>query len=204
MFLATGSSLDLMQFLQILSWILIPILLLAVILTVYFHYHKKNSGRVDISAEDKLIKGSPELVGYTRGDGEYICFDHSPLISEYKNRLTLTHARFAALHKDFEKLENRYQALAGFAITQFSNKKESFMKTMHDQLPRQLQAEVEKIAGQYAAEKAELVTKLEQLNQCFKNLEEENNMLQDLVSLRNATELEKAISLHAGRKKTSC
>lgn len=183
MFLATGSSFDFMQFLQILCWILLPALLLAVILTVFLHYRKKRIEKAEEETEEALVMGSPEMVGYTKGDGEYICFDHSPLISEYKNRLSFTHARFTALRHDFEKLESRYTALAGYAIAHFKNKNAALMENTNEEMPRQLREEIDRIVAQYKAEKDELQTRLEQLNQSFKSLEDENQSLQDQVNI---------------------
>ncbi len=192
MFLATGVSFDFMQFLQIISWILIPVLFLAVVLTIFFHYRRKKLEDPVIDPIQKLMVGSPELVGYTKGDGEFVCFDHSPLISEYKNRLTLTHARFTALHHDFEKLESRYQSMAGYAIAHFKNKNESLMKSA-EKLPRQLQEEIDRLAAKYTSEKEEMTAKLDQLNQAFKSLEEENKLLQDQLAIQNASGQEKDV-----------
>ena len=48
MLLATGSTFDFMQFLQIISWILIPALVIAVSVTIFFHYRKKKEKGEDI------------------------------------------------------------------------------------------------------------------------------------------------------------
>ncbi len=191
MFLATGSSFDFMQFLQILCWILVPALLLAVMATIFFHYRKRQAARKEEESGEALVMGSPEIVGYTKGDGEYICFDHSPLISEYKNRLTFTHARFAALRHDFEKLEIRYAALADYTAARFKAKNLPDMESLNEQLPRPIKKEVDKILAQYRSEKDELHANLAQLNQSFKSLEEENQLLQDQLNLTTVSGEEK-------------
>ncbi len=192
MFLATGASFDFMQFLQIISWILIPVLFLAIALTIFFHYRRKKLDEPVIDPLQKLMLGSPELVGYTKGDGEFVCFDHSPLISEYKSQLTLSHARFTALHHDFEKLESRYRSMAGYAVAHFKNKNERLMKSQ-EKLPRQLQEEIDQLGAQHKSEKEEMLAKLEQLNQAFKSLEEENKLLQDQLAIQNASGWEKDV-----------
>lgn len=192
MFLATGASFDFMQFLQIISWILIPVLFLAIALTIFFHYRRKKLDEPVIDPIQKLMLGSPELVGYTKGDGEFVCFDHSPLISEYKSQLTLSHARFTALHHDFEKLESRYRSMAGYAVAHFKNKNERLMKSQ-EKLPRQLQEEIDQLGAQHKSEKEEMLAKLEQLNQAFRSLEEENKLLQDQLAIQNASGWEKDV-----------
>lgn len=189
MLLATGSSFDFMQFLQILCWILIPVFILASLLTIIMHYRKKKKEKAEMEdQEEKWLKATPELVGYTKGDGEFICFDHSPLIRDFKNKLTYNHARYTALRHDFDKLESRYQSLALYAIANFRNKKIPDMENNQEQMPRQMQVELDKLAAQLKAEKDELQAGLEQMNRSFKELEEENGSLQDQVSLQTASE----------------
>ena len=83
MLLATGSAFDFVKFIQILCWIILPVLFLAVLLTIFLHYRKKKIEKAEAgNGDEEFIDGSPELLGYTKGDGEYVFFDHSSLISE--------------------------------------------------------------------------------------------------------------------------
>src|SRR5258706_16432460 len=104
MLLVTGPAPEFIKFIQILCWIVIPVLAFIVLVTAFFHYRKKRKEWDDdsdkSSKEDMLMQASPEQVGYTNGDGKYILFDHSNLVREYKSRLTYNHARVTALERD--------------------------------------------------------------------------------------------------------
>lgn len=186
MLLATGSSFDFVQFFQILCWIVIPAFLITALIAVYLHYKKQKKEAADEEDEEKLLSATPELVGYTKGDGEFVCFDHSSLISEYKNRLSYNHARYTALRHDFEKLEEKYAGLASYAILNFSNKNSTDMEQPYDQMPQQMQEEVQRISDQYKQEKEELLARLQQMNQAYTSLEEENESLSEQLKLQSA------------------
>ncbi|MFC0774896.1 hypothetical protein [Terrimonas alba] len=183
--LATGSSFDFVQFFQILCWIVIPAFLITALVTVYLHY-KKRKKETAIDEEEKLLSASPELVGYTKGDGEFVCFDHSPLISEYKKRLSFNHARYSALRHDFEKLEEKYAGLASYAVINFSNKNSIDMEYPYEQMPQQMQEEIQRVSDRYSQEKEELLARLQQMNQAYTSLEEENESLSEQLKLRSA------------------
>jgi chromosome segregation ATPase len=165
---------------------------LAVVLTVFLHHRKRKLENTAMSeGGEKLLLATPELVGYTKGDGEYICFDHSPLISQYKQRLSYNHARYAALRHDFEKLEHRFSDLVSYASVHFKNKKKLGMENTPDQIPQPLQEEIDKLAAQYRKEKEELHASLERMNQSYKSLEDENQSLLDQVKMQTASGEEK-------------
>jgi len=196
MLLAIGPSFEFIKFLQVLGWIFLPVSFTAVLITVLLHYRKKRSGIVHSGdEEEKLIQSSPELLGYTRGDGEYVFFDHSPLISEYKKSLTYNHARYTALRHDFDKLKTKYAALTGYAIATFNHNKTNNMENTYEHLSQPLQNEIARLSATYKVEKEELGSKLAHLAQSFKTLEAENQTLQDLVDMQTATDDEKINSL---------
>src|SRR5688572_15719174 len=98
MWLAAGSSFELIKFIQILSWIIMPVLLLCVAVTVFLHYRRKKQNEAGINPDDNensFILASPERFNHSIQDGEYVYFDHSALIREYKNRMFYNHARYA-------------------------------------------------------------------------------------------------------------
>ena len=174
MLLAIEPSFEFVRFLQVLGWIILPMALVALIITVILHYRKKRSGNISSdNDEEKLILASPEQLGYTRGDGEYVFFDHSALISEYKKRLSYNHARYTSLRHDFDKLQVRYTDLASFAATNFTDKKAMNVEYTYEQTPQPLQEELA------AAEKTELLSKLGQVMLLLKTLEAENKALHD-------------------------
>jgi DNA repair exonuclease SbcCD ATPase subunit len=196
MLLATGPSFEFLKFLQILGWIILSVSLVALILTMILHYRKKRS-RISVSVdnEQKLIQGSPELLGYTKGDGEYVFFDHSALIRDYKSRLTYNHARYAALRHDFDKLQDEYADLAVYTGTKFTHHKITHMENTYEQMPQPLHDEIAKLSATYKIEKEELRAKFEQMNQSIKALETENQSLQDQVNMQTSTDDEKAVIL---------
>jgi ABC-type Na+ efflux pump permease subunit len=193
MLLATGSAFDFVKFIQILCWIILPVLLLAVLLTVFLHFRKKKFEKAEAENEDEeFMNASPELLGYTKGDGEYVFFDHSSLISEYKKRLSYNHARYTALHHDFEKLETKYAMLASYATTELINKKNSNMENVQDSMPQNMETEINKMTEDYTAEKKELLTRLEQMRNSYQNLEHEHELLLERVHTGTMTEGERS------------
>jgi chromosome segregation ATPase len=204
MLLAVGPSFEFVKFLQVLGWIVLPVSLIAVIITIILHYRKKKSGIIHSeNEEEKLLQSSPELLGYTRGDGEYVFFDHSSLIGEYKSRLSYNHARYAALRHDFEKLQTKHTDLSSYITTQFIHNKTKNMENTYEQMPHALREEIAKVAATYKVEKEELLSKLEQMNYSFKTLEAENQSLQDQVNVQTAPDNEKAIILNRWKEENT-
>ena len=204
MLLATGSAFDFVKFIQILFWIILPVFFLAVLLTVFFHYRKKKIENAEAENRDEeFMKASPECLGYTKGDGEYVFFDHSSLISEYKNRLSFNHARYTALRHDFKKLEMKYANLASYTTAISINNKTTGMENTYDDMPKQMQEEIAKLSADYKAEKDEWLTRLEQMNQSYQNLEGENQLLRDQVNMQTASEEEKAVILNRWKEENS-
>ncbi len=188
MLLATGSAFDFVQFIQILCWIVLPVFVLASLLTVFLHYRKRKLEKAEASHSDEtFLHASPELLGYTKGDGEYVFFDHSSVINEYKKRLTFNHAKYTALQHDFEKLETRYTVLARYASS-IINTKNTDMENLHEKTPQQLEKEIDKMATNYAAEKKELVNRFEYLSKSYQNLEKEHEDLMEKVSREGITD----------------
>src|SRR5690349_19123462 len=164
MLLATGPSFEFIKVFQVLSWIILSIGLPCVLLTIFFHYRKKRLALNNSANTEDLIQASPELLGYTKGDGEYIFFDHSSLISEFKKKLTYNHARYTALRRDFEKLESRYTDLADYTLARHADKNNDEIIPGYRKLPGSLQKEITKFAAKFRSEKEQLVSKLEQVN----------------------------------------
>jgi len=194
MLLATGPSSEFIKFLQVLGWIILPVSFIAVVITVILHYRKKRSGIADSAEEEqKLIQSSPELLGYTKGDGEYVFFDHSSLIGKYKRRLSYNHARYTALKHDFDKLQSKYSDLTSYAVIKFSHNKTRNMENTYQHMSQPLQDEIAKLSAAYKVEKEELRSKLEHMNQSFKTLEAENQTLQDMVNMQTPPMMKKQL-----------
>lgn len=201
MLLATGPAFDFVKFVQILCWIILPVFLLAGLLTVFLHYRKKKREKAETPGDndESFMHASPELLGYTKGDGEYVFFDHSSLISGYKKRLSFNHARYTALHYDFEKLETKYAMLARYTAA-ITNKKNTNMENLRESMPRHVEKEINKMVIDYEAEKKELIGKLEQLNKSYQSLELEHESLLEKVSMETVTDEEKAAIINRWRE----
>ena len=159
MLLATGPSFEFVRLIQILCWILLPIGAVAMLITVLHHYlHKRKASRLSAVSDDDFLKASPELLGYTNGDGQYIFFDQSSVLAEYKRKLQYYHARYNALRHDFDKLELKYNALGTYATAKFMDPTVSEdIEVAYRQIPKALQKEIDNISAQHKAEKEELL-----------------------------------------------
>ena len=159
MLLATGPSFEFVRLIQILCWILLPVAAAAILLTVILHYRqKRKDSRLDSGSEEEFLKASPELLGYTNGDGEYIFFDQSSVLAEYKKKLMYYHARYTALRHDFDKLELKYDALGTYATAKFMDPTISEdVEVAYRQIPKALQKEIDNISAQHKAEQQELL-----------------------------------------------
>ena len=98
------------ELLQVLLLIVAVFLTAAFVITVIMHYRRKKSGEIEPDALQQIVACSPESTAYIIED-EYVLFDHSGLIKDYKTRLANNHARYNALKQDYEKLENKYNSL---------------------------------------------------------------------------------------------
>ncbi|HET6994328.1 MAG TPA: hypothetical protein VFI06_05055, partial [Chitinophagaceae bacterium] len=116
MLFVAGPTPEILRFIQVLCWIIVPLLIAALGVTAFLHYRnrKKDEGE-HAQMEGKLLESVSGLVGYTNGNGEYVVFDNSVLIQQYKNTLSYNHARYTALQHDFARMETKYAALALYA-----------------------------------------------------------------------------------------
>ena len=191
MLLAANPSFEFIRFMQILVWIILPVLLSAIALTIYFHYRRKRKvNRMAEESETNFILASPEQFSHSKQDGEYVFFDHSGLIREYKDRMFYNHARYAALRKDYAVLEAKYTSLAvdGRKSKSLVTSKKIYMKNQTEQLPV---VETVNVLDDFSVERKELADKLEQMARSYQRLEEENRFLQEQVSLQSAGDDEK-------------
>ncbi|HUR65209.1 MAG TPA: hypothetical protein VMZ03_02560 [Chitinophagaceae bacterium] len=96
---------------QVLLLIILPLLAFSMLATVLLHYGKKRK-KERVMCEESLhtyIAGSlPENFCYKTSNGEFIYLDHTGLLKEYRNKLSYSHARYAALQQDFKRLESGF------------------------------------------------------------------------------------------------
>ena len=183
MLLATGPSLEFVKLIQILCWILLPLGAAAMLVTIILHYlHKRKASRLAAISEEEFLKASPELLGYTNGDGEYIFFDQSTALAEYKRKLLYYHARYNALRHDYDKLELKYDALGSYATAKFMNPTISEdIEVAYRQIPKALQEEIAGVCAQHKTEKEELLKESQQaLNSSSEFIDSLKNELAEL------------------------
>jgi chromosome segregation ATPase len=111
MFLAVEPLAGFTELLQVLLLIVAVFLTAAFVITVIMHYRRKKNDEIEPDALQQIVASSPESTAYIIED-EYVLFDHSGLIKDYKTRLANNHARYNALKQDYEKLENKYNSLS--------------------------------------------------------------------------------------------
>lgn len=107
MLLSVAPFTELTMFIQGIVWIVLPLLLFSLLVTVLIHYGKKRK-RLDETEEKEIemdIGSSPENFCYKTGDGKFIFLDHTGLLREFKRKLSYSNARYAALKQDFGKLK---------------------------------------------------------------------------------------------------
>src|SRR6185503_7778284 len=165
MLLLAGPNPEFLKFIQILCWISLPAFISAALITLFLHYRKRKKGIpvAEIQTQETLALAFPRQLGYTNGNGEYVLFDHSDLMREYRDRLSYNHARYTALQSDFTAIETKYAALAKYAQTHFITPKQRPMENSREQLPKNLQADLKKLADEDAIERKELLEKLTHL-----------------------------------------
>lgn len=183
------------KFLQIISWIMLPVLLGIILVTIFLHYRrKKKTHESGQNMLDDILLSPGE--NDTAKTGAYVLFDHSGLIRQYRNKLSYNYAKYTALKHDFEKLERKYHALADTGKSRLVNLKNNDMENTPEQL-------MNKMADEYAAEKKELLTRLEQLDRSYKSLEAENESLLEQLGMQSATEGDKEIIVNRWKEENA-
>lgn len=195
MLLATGLLMEFAKFLKIISWIMLPVLLAIIAITIFFHYRRKR--KQDDNGQHKLDDVLSLAAGeHTSKPGAYVLFDHSGLIRQYKNKLSYNHAKYTALKHDFDKLERKYRAMVDAGKSRFVNLKNNDMENTPEQL-------MNKMADEYAAEKKELLARLEQLDRSYKSLEAENESLLEQLGMQSATDEDKEIIVNRWKEENA-
>lgn len=132
-----------------------------------------------MSPEDQFVD-SHESSGFKLGDDQYVLFDHSGLINEYKSRLVNNHARYAALRQDFEKLEDKYNSLLLTNETLTTSLKTNVMETNTNSAALAH-------AGNWQKERDELIARLDDANLQYEKLQKENESLLQQVKVGQTT-----------------
>ena len=167
--------------LQILLLIVSFFLVTAFVITVVLHYRRRKKVPEPVDVQ-QIVAASPETAQYKVED-EYILFDHSGLIRDYKAKLVKNHARYMALRQDFEQLEEKYNAVLQTGVTPLQTSKPIIMEQTLANNPNE-ETSVE-------TGKNDLQERLEKLNHAYKELENENVVLTEQLALACMGEEEK-------------
>lgn len=193
MLLTAGFLFEFSRFIQIISWIILPLAAAVVLITVYLHYRKKSKlsvAGID-DAKETLMLISP---GHKINDADYIYIDHSALFGEYEKRLACSHARYAALKQDFITLEEKY--ISVFQTTPvFSNKNNINMQ--HTDAPQQL------LQAEEPPNENNSMRQYDELSKTIQLLEKENRSLKEQLMLLTADDGEKTEIINRWKNESS-
>lgn len=183
LFLSDASLVIFLQFLQILLWIGIPALIIAMLITTVVHYRNKKRKSKN-EKEQRLI--------FENDGGAYSGYDDFSLLpqgvylpgSQHEVKGIIHHlfhskARYMAIRKDFEILNRKYQRLHVHIHQDSETIKNKTMETIQTDMQQTLHEQIESIKQQHEIEKKELYTELMQLTGAYENLEKDNNSLRD-------------------------
>jgi len=181
--LSDASLVIFLQFLQILLWIGIPALIIAMLITTVVHYRNKKRKSKN-EKEQRLI--------FENDGGAYSGYDDFSLLpqgvylpgSKDEIRGIIHHlfhskARYMAIRKDYEILNRKYERLHVTIDGDSNTIKNKTMETIHTDMQTTLHEQMESIKQQHEMEKKELYAELNQLTRAYENLEKDNNSLRD-------------------------
>jgi phosphate/sulfate permease len=117
MLLSAGSASEFLKVVQIVSWIVLPVLATVVAFTIYSHYRRKKKNRASALSADGALPAPATLAQLGKG-ADYVLFDHSGLVQQYHEKLCHSQAMYAALQHKFSALEIKCTAMAAFVLKQ--------------------------------------------------------------------------------------
>src|SRR5258705_6113106 len=110
----SGSVTELLQFfINVFAWLILPVLSITAGLTIILHYREKKKRKKDLPDQGEmnfLLKAEQSI--HKKDQGDYIIFDHTDLIQEYKHRQAYSHARCLVLQQDLSELRSKHHIKA--------------------------------------------------------------------------------------------
>ena len=164
------------QFLQIMLWIIVPIVVISVATTIIVHYRKKK--RIKSLTEEEIqldVKNSAESFCYKTLDGKLIYLDHTGLLKELRKKLSCSNAKFAALQHDFKKLKLMLTENGTSLNTELNINKKNSMENLENSNNHLLYDSIEKET---------LADQLTELKRSYTSLEAENISLLEQIGMR--------------------
>lgn len=174
MLLAAGSVSELLKVVQIVSWIVFPVLTIVIGCTVYFHYSKKKRNQAEALSASGM-QPAPATLARLSKDADYVLFDHTGLFDEYHKKLCHLQAMYASLQHKFSALEVKCTAMAVFAIGK---------EKMYDGVSAypSMKREVDQFVKKYNTEKRQMESSNMQLTHTCLTLQKENQLLRAQLS----------------------
>lgn len=172
-----------LQFLQILLWIGIPALVIAMLITTIVHYRNRKRKRKNEKEQQLKLENKGETYS---GYDDYSLLPQGVYLpgSPHEVKGIIHHlfhskARYMAIRKDFEILNRKYQKLHVHLHKDYETIKNKTMETIQTDMQQTLHEQIESIKQQQELEKKELYAELMQLTGAYENLEKDNNSLRD-------------------------
>lgn len=180
--LSDASAAIFLKFLQILLWIGIPAFVIAMLITTLIHYKNKRRKAKKQAGQSLIFENGKSFSGYDDFSlippGFYLPGSQQE-VKGIIHQLFHSNARYIAIRKDFEMLNEKYQRLHVNIHQHSETIKKETMETIQEDLQQTLQAQIQNIKQQHEIEKKELYAELTLLTKAFENLEKDNNSLQD-------------------------
>ncbi|HET6723077.1 MAG TPA: hypothetical protein VFH07_10020 [Chitinophagaceae bacterium] len=180
--LSDASAALFLKFLQILLWIGIPAFVIAMLITTLIHYKNKRKKARRQAEQSLIFENGKSFSGYDDfsliPSGFYLPGSQQE-VKGIIHQLFHSNARYIAIRKDFEMLNERYQRLHVNIHQHSETIKKETMETIQEDLQQTLQEQIQNIKQQHEIEKKELYAELTLLTKAFENLEKDNNSLQD-------------------------
>ena len=183
LFLSDASMVVFLQFLQILLWIGIPALVIAMLITTVVHYRNKKRKSKNEKRQRLIFENDG---GTYSGYDDFSLLPHGVYLpgTQHEVKGIIHHlfhskARYMAIRKDFEILNRKYQRLHVHIHQDSETIKNKTMETIQTDMQQTLHEQIESIKQQHEVEKKELYAELMQLTGAYENLEKDNNSLRD-------------------------
>jgi chromosome segregation ATPase len=107
MLLIAGMPGEFAKIMEVITWIVLPLLVFSFLTTILLHYGRKwRNNREEENIPNDIGNAIPESFCYKTGDGTLVYLDHTGLLRDLRNKVSYHHARFAALKQDYKKLES--------------------------------------------------------------------------------------------------
>ena len=180
--LSDASAAIFLKFLQILLWIGIPAFVIAMLVTTLIHYNNKRKKARKQEEQSMIFEKSNSFSGYDDFSlippGVYLPGSKHE-VKGIIHRLFHSNARYIAIRKDFEMLNEKYKRLHVNNHQHSETINKETMETIQVDLQQTLQEQIQNIKEQHEVEKKELYAELTQLTEAFENLERDYNNLQE-------------------------